>query len=627
MTTGGRPAPPKDKPTAPAPPPPPAWRRWLVPAGFVITAFLLFMPGLAGTKVIAVDYGALVGQMESSKVNTLVLNADGGITGIYAKSFKGGAEFTSRYPTAAENDPAFLAAATDTAKVPHFRATPMTQSILGGLLSFLPLILLIGYFVYVGRVARNGGGMLGGAIGRRKPRVIDAGRPTTKFTDVAGYTGVKQEIGEVVEFLRDAPKYAAAGAVGPKGVLMSGPPGTGKTLIARAVAGEAGVAFLPVTGSSFIELYVGVGASRVRDLFAEARKRSPSIIFIDEIDGIGQRRGSGLSGNDEREQTLNQLLAEMDGFDPSTGVVVLAATNRPETLDPALLRPGRFDRQVTVPLPNAAERAAILAVHVRGKQLAPAVDLEAVARSTPGFSGADLANLVNEAAIFAVRGNRVELTRDDFTGARDRVLLGQGLGSNFLLEDERRSVAFHESGHALVAALSPEADPVEKVTILPSGMALGVTEQLPEEERHLFTEERLRASLAVRLGGRAAELVVLGQGSTGASSDLASATQLATRMVSEFGLSPELGPIGYSSDGPRYLGQGGESHPYSEATQRIIDSEVARLLREAESTAVALLTEHRTALDALAAELIAHETVDGSVVRAVARGESLAVAG
>ncbi|WP_199240918.1 ATP-dependent zinc metalloprotease FtsH [Naasia lichenicola] len=598
-----------------------------MPAGFAITAFLLLMPNLFGAAAIAVDYGDLVGQLETKKVDTLVLSADGGITGVYVDGFEDGASFTSRYPTAAaQNDPDFLAAVTNPTIVPHFRAIPVAESFLSVLLSFLPLALLIGYFIYVGRVARKGGGMLGGAIGRMKPRVIDTERPTTKFSDVAGYAGVKKEISEVVDFLRDAPKYAAAGAVGPKGVLMSGPPGTGKTLLARAVAGEANVAFLPVTGSSFIELYVGVGASRVRDLFAEARKRSPSIIFIDEIDGIGQRRGNGqFGGNDEREQTLNQLLAEMDGFDPSTGVVVLAATNRPETLDPALLRPGRFDRQVTVPLPNAGERAEILAVHARGKKLAASVDLGAVARSTPGFSGADLANLVNEAAIFAVRDSRTELTREDFAGARDRILLGQRLGSNFLLEDERKSVAFHESGHALVAALTPGADPVDKVTILPSGMALGVTEQIPDEERHLYTEERLRASLAVRLGGRAAELVVFGQGSTGASNDLASATQLATRMVSEFGLSPELGPVGYSSDGPRYLGVGGgEAHAYGEATQRVIDTEVARLMREAEARAIRVLTENRAALDRLADELLAHETVDGAVVRAVAMGGSLA---
>ena len=293
-------------------------------------------------------------------------------------------------------------------------------------------------------------------------------------------------------------------------------------------------------------MFVGVGAARVRDTFAEARKRAPSIIFIDEIDAIGQRRGGGFGTNDEREQTLNQLLAEMDGFDSSTGVVVIAATNRPETLDAALLRPGRFDRVVTVPLPTQGERAAILAVHARDKHLAPDVDLGVTARATPGFSGADLANLINEAAIVAVRDGRAELTAADLSTARDRILLGQRQGGNFLLDNEKHSVAVHESGHALVAALSPAADPVDKVTILPSGMALGVTEQLPEAERHLYSEEQLTTQLVVRLGGRAAELVVFGEGSTGASNDLAGATELATRMVREFGLSPSLGPVGYS---------------------------------------------------------------------------------
>ena len=329
---------------------------------------------------------------------------------------------------------------------------------------------------------------------------------------------------------------------------MIGPPGTGKTLLARAVAGEASVPFFSVTGSSFVELFVGVGAARVRDLFSEARKRAPAIIFIDEIDAIGQRRaGSGAAvSNDEREQTLNQLLAEMDGFDVTQGIVVLGATNRPEVLDPALLRPGRFDRQVTIPLPTLSERAAILAVHCRGKKLGPDVDLNVVARGTPGFSGADLANLTNEAAINAVRDNREVLTAADFDTARDRILLGRREGSNVLLPEEKHSVAIHESGHALVAALSEHTDPVAKITILPAGQTLGVTEQLPLDERHLYREDYLNDSLAVRLGGRAAELVEFGQGSTGAANDLASATDLATKMVREFGLSPALGPVGLS---------------------------------------------------------------------------------
>jgi cell division protease FtsH len=426
-----------------------------------------------------------------------------------------------------------------------------------------------------------------------------------------------------VDFLRKPDRYTKVGALVPRGVLMVGPPGTGKTLLARAVAGEAGVPFFSVTGSSFVELFVGVGASRVRDLFEQARKRAPAIIFIDEVDAIGQRRAGGgaVVSNDEREQTLNQLLAEMDGFEPAAGVVVLAATNRPEILDPALLRPGRFDRQVTIPLPNVFERAAILAVHVRSKKLTPDVDLNAVARGTPGFSGADLANLANEAAIFAVRDNRETITAADFDAARDRIILGRREGSNVLLPEEKHAVAVHESGHALVAALADNTDPVAKVTILPAGQALGVTEQLPLVERHMYTEDYLHDSLAVRLGGRAAELVVLGQGSTGAANDLAGATDLATKMVREFGLSKALGPVGYPEGGSVFLGGGGapmSSRPFAEATQAEIDKEVAALLRQAEQRAVSLLTDNRGKLDALTNLLLEMETVDGAEVYRIA---------
>jgi cell division protease FtsH len=625
MTANARSGTSRDRPAAPAPPPPPGWRRFLIPVGIGLTLALLVVPRM-GPEPKAVDYGQLAQQVAAKDVESLQLSADGTITGTYVSSFEKGADFTSHYPTGLGGlDEAFLTQVRDPTVVPHFTATGAQGSFLATLLSFLPLLLFLAYFLYIGRAARRGaaGGGLAGlmGIGGSRAKVIDADRPTTTFADVAGYEGVKRDVTEVVDFLRNPGKYAAAGAIGPRGVLMSGPPGTGKTLLARAVAGEAAVPFFSITGSAFVELFVGVGASRVRDLFAEARKRAPSIIFIDEIDAIGQRRGSGLTSNDEREQTLNQLLAEMDGFDPSSGVVVLAATNRPETLDPALLRPGRFDRQVAVPLPTAPERRAILTVHARGKTLAADVDLDVTARLTPGFSGADLSNLLNEAAIVAVRDGRQEITAADLLQARDRTLLGQRQDTNFLLESEKRNVAVHESGHALVAALSPEADPVDRVTILPSGMALGVTEQLPEEERHLYSLGHLTTSLAVRLGGRAAELVVFGEGSTGASNDLAGATELATRMVREFGLSPALGPVGYGSATQQYLGDAPlTSRSYSEETQRVIDTEVARLLREAEATAVDLLRTHRDALDSLTRELLEHEMVNGDVVRSIAAG-------
>ena len=607
------PGPPKEPPQ-PTPPPPPAWRRWLLPIGMIILIGLLFWPSfLRSSPTTKYTYTTFQNQVIAGDVKSVSIDSNGAVTGKLAN----GKEFTSQLPTALDRSQITQQLNAHNVQI---TATQAGGGLLATLLpSLIWLILIVGLFVWTGRAARRSlAGGLGG-FGRSRAKVIEAERPTTRFTDVAGYDGVKQEISEVVDFLRDPQRYAAAGAQGPRGVLMVGPPGTGKTLIARAVAGEAQVPFLSVTGSAFVELFVGVGASRVRDLFADARKRAPSIIFIDEIDAIGGRRGGAAigGGNDEREQTLNQLLSEMDGFDQTAGVVVIAATNRPESLDPALLRPGRFDRQVIVPLPNQIERAAILAVHAKGKKLAPDVDLTLTARGTPGFSGADLANLINEAAIHAIRDNRTTITAADFDAARDRILLGTREASNVLLPEEKQSVAVHESGHALVAALSPNADPVSKVTILPAGMALGATHQLPEVERHLYSEAYLTDLLAVRLGGRAAELVVFGHGSTGAANDLAEATQLAVRMVREFGLSPALGPVGYSDQGAQYLGgpiQDGLRRPFSEETQRVVDQEVSRLLREAEERAVAMLNDHRDQLDWLAARLVETETVDGSVV-------------
>ncbi|MEV7929117.1 ATP-dependent zinc metalloprotease FtsH [Kitasatospora sp. NPDC088779] len=608
--TPGGPPPPK--------PPAPAMRRWLLPVAVLVTLLLLILFSRSGSTGASYGYTDFLNRVGAGQVKTVDITDTGGVTG----TLKDGTHFTSQIPTALDTSQLSGELAGQHVDVTASRSGG--SSIWSTLLLFLPLLLFGGLFLWSGRMAARslGGGL--SAIGRSRAKIIEAERPATRFADVAGYEGVKQEVSEVVDFLRSPERYAAAGAKGPRGVIMVGPPGTGKTLLARAVAGEAEVPFLSVTGSGFVEMFVGVGASRVRDLFDEARKRAPSIIFIDEIDAVGGRRAGGtrLGGNDEREQTLNQLLSEMDGFDPTTGIVVIAATNRPDALDPALLRPGRFDRQVTVPLPNQAERAAILAVHVRGKTLAPDADLNRIARGTPGFSGADLANLVNEAAINAVRADRATLTADDLDTARDRVLLGRRDSSNALLPEERHAVAVHESGHALTAALCEHADPVAKVTILPAGVSLGATEQLPEAERHLYTEGYLIDLITVQLGGRAAELVVFGEGSTGAANDLAHATGVATRMVREFGLSPELGPVGYSSGSPNYLGDGPEDlfrRPYSEQTQRAVDEAVARLLRRAECRAVDLLREHRHHLDELAALLVAQETVDGAVVLDILR--------
>ena len=599
---------PGDKPERGLAPRRPKWRWWLWPLALMLTSWLL-LGALSGGTGDQVDYSTFLKRVEAGEVEQVTVDPNGRVDG----EFRDGEVFRTQVPTAL--DTSGLTEQLEAADV-IVEATGPQSSLWQALLGLLPLLLIIGVFIYFSRRAR---GQLGGALGslgRAKTKVVDAERPSTRFSDVAGYEGVKREVGEIIDYLKDPKRYQQAGAIGPRGVLMVGPPGTGKTYLARAVAGEADVPFLPVTGSSFVEMFVGVGASRVRDLFAEARKRSPAIIFIDEIDAIGQRRSNGSAiSNDEREQTLNQLLAEMDGFDPSDGVVVLAATNRPETLDPALLRPGRFDRQVIVPLPTQAERRAILDVHTRDKRLAADVDLDLVARGTPGFSAAELANLANEAALFSVRAGRSELTAADFDAARDRIILGRNEGSNVLLPDEKRAVAVHESGHALVAALCAHADPVHKVTILPAGMSLGATHQLPIDERHLHTESYLQDSLAVRLGGRAAELVVFGEGSTGAANDLVNATALATRMVRDFGLSPEIGPVGYGSSAPMYLGgQELRSREHSEVTQHLMDREVSRLLREAEQRAIDLLRSHRPELDRLTALLLQQETVDGRVV-------------
>ncbi len=586
-------------------------------------ALYLFLPGIHTTSTVSLSYSGFLSKAASRQVKTVQIGspASGSNTNITG-TLTNGKSFTTTGPPDTSSLNATLRADGVKSVTYSQPSTGLGTEILYWLILLAPLIFVFWLFR---RMSRGAGGAFQGVlgVGRSRAKVFDAERPNTKFGDVAGYSGAKQEISEIIDFLRNPARYQRAGAMAPRGVLMVGPPGTGKTLLARAVAGEASVPFFSVTGSSFVEMFVGVGAARVRDLFGEARKRAPCIIFVDEVDAIGQRRaGSGqVVANDEREQTLNQLLAEMDGFDMAQGIVVLAATNRPEVLDPALLRPGRFDRQITIPLPTLDERAAILAVHCRDKKLASDVDLTVVARGTPGFSGADLANLANEAAIFAVRGNRDVITAADFDDARDRILLGRREGSNVLLPEEKHAVAVHEAGHALVAALSEHADPVAKVTILPAGQALGVTQQLPLIERHLYGEDYLHDSLAVRLGGRAAELVELGQGSTGAANDLSTATDMATRMVREFGLSDRIGPVGYPQGGSVFLGGGGNglsSRPFAESTQAAIDSEVARLLREAEQTAVGLIRSHRDMLGQLVALLLEHETVDGREVYRIA---------
>ena len=454
---------------------------------------------------------------------------------------------------------------------------------------------------------------------RSKAKVHITEKPTTTFADVAGYDGVKQEIRELVDFLKNPARFRSIGARTPKGVLLVGPPGTGKTLVARAVAGEAGVPFITITGSEFMEMFVGVGAARVRDLFDTARQNKPSIVFVDEIDAIGRKRGAGLGGgHDEREQTLNQLLSEMDGFEAAEGIVVLAATNRPDILDPALLRAGRFDRQVVIPLPTLDERLSVLQVHCRDKKIGSDADLATLARGTPGMSGADLENLVNEAALIAVRRESPEISNADLEAARDRVLLGLRRTSLALSDEEKRIVAYHEAGHALLAELLPNADPVHKVTILPTGMALGATQQLPVEERQLQQRPFLDDALAVRLGGRAAEELVFGVPSTGAQDDLTAATELASRMVREWGMSDAIGQMAWGPRGPVFLGEELiHTRDYSDETARVIDEEVARILTEQSARARAVLSGHRASLEAVASALAAQETLDGAEVKAL----------
>jgi cell division protease FtsH len=596
------------------------WRRWLFPAALAAGFLTLLTLPRAAAPGTALSYTRFLTDVGTGSVRAVTIAPAGQVTG----SLAGGHPFTTTIPVALGGNGLAGDLAAHHVQVTATAATsPSLLSVLAGL---LPLLLIGGLLYFVIRSARRhaaggvgGLGGLGGVI-KARARVIDAERPATRFADVAGYSAAKTEIGEIVDYLRDPGRYHRAGARGPRGVLMAGPPGTGKTLLARAVAGEARVPFFSVSGSGFVEMFVGVGAARVRDLFEQARTRGPAIVFIDEIDALGARRDhGGLAGSDEREQTLNQLLAEMDGFEDSAGVVVLAATNRPDALDPALRRPGRFDREVIVPLPNRAERRAILAAHARGKTLGPDTDFDEVAAATPGFSGADLANLVNEAAVTAVRAGRISLTAADFADARDRVLLGTRHTSP-LTPGELATVAVHEAGHALVATLSPHADPVSRVTVLGAGQALGLTEMLPADDRRLYGERYLADTLAVRLGGRAAERLIRGEASTGAADDLASATALATQMVRELGLSDKIGPVSYTGqfDGHPAFGQRG----YSEHTQWLVDQEVADLLTSAEARARDLLTEHKEALNQLTAALLEQETVSGDQVRAIARATS-----
>ena len=497
----------------------------------------------------------------------------------------------------------------------------------GVLISWFPMLLLIGVWIFFMRQMQGGSGKAMG-FGKSKAKLLTetAGRVT--FDDVAGVDEAKQEVEEVVEFLKDPQKFQRLGGKIPKGCLLVGPPGTGKTLLARAIAGEANVPFFTISGSDFVEMFVGVGASRVRDMFEQGKKNAPCIIFIDELDAVGRHRGAGLGGgNDEREQTLNQMLVEMDGFESNEGVILVAATNRPDVLDPALLRPGRFDRQVVVPNPDILGREKILNVHMRKVPLAPDVDARVIARGTPGFSGADLANLINEAALMAARTSKRLVTMADFEAAKDKVMMGAERRSMVMSDDEKKLTAYHEAGHALVGIYVPKHDPLHKVTIIPRGRALGVTMSLPERDRYSYSKLELESKLAMMFGGRLAEELIFGSENvtTGAGNDIQQATNMARRMVTEYGFSDKLGPLRYTeNDEEIFLGRSVTQHKnVSDETAALIDSEIRSLIEKAEQQGRKILTDHKDELEAIAQALLEYETLSGVDITALLKGEPI----
>jgi cell division protease FtsH len=502
---------------------------------------------------------------------------------------------------------------------------PKDPTYMVSLLTWLPFLILAAVWVFFFRQMQSGGNKAL-SFGKSKARLSSSQAKKVTFKDVAGVDEAKEELAEIIEFLKEPQKFQKLGGKIPKGVLLMGPPGTGKTLLARAISGEANVPFFSISGSDFVEMFVGVGASRVRDLFEQGKKNAPCIIFIDEIDAVGRHRGAGLGGgHDEREQTLNQLLVEMDGFESNEGVILIAATNRPDVLDPALLRPGRFDRRVVVPRPDVKGREEILRVHTRKIPLAEDVSLEVLARATPGFSGADLANLVNEAALAAARINKKVVFMDDFEGSKDKVLMGSERRSLIISETEKRLTAYHEAGHALVAYFMPHADPLHKVTIIPRGMALGVTQQLPIDDRHNYTREYLESTLSVMMGGRVSEKMFMNVLTTGAGDDLNKATDMVRKMVCDWGMSDRLGPLTFGrKDQEIFLGRDIVQHKdYSEETAELIDEELKKFAREAYERAEHVISSNREALERVALALLEYEVLDGEEVATLVKGASV----
>jgi cell division protease FtsH len=579
---------------------------WLVISLVMIMLFNMMTQKSQDLK--PVPYTTFIAALEEGEVVDVTIQGSN-VSGTYGDG--------SSFKTYAPNDPDLISMLRDQNVVINAEPDETNSFWMTMLVSWGPILLLIAVWIFFMRQMQSGGGKAM-SFGKSRAKLLNETQAKITFDDVAGIDEAKNELEEVVAFLKDPKKFSRLGGRIPKGVLLVGAPGTGKTLLGRAIAGEAGVPFFSISGSDFVEMFVGVGASRVRDLFVQGKKNAPCIIFIDEIDAVGRHRGAGMGGgHDEREQTLNQLLVEMDGFESNEGVILIAATNRPDVLDPALLRPGRFDRQVVVPLPDIRGRAKILQVHARKVPLAKDVDLEVIAKGTPGFSGADLENLINEAALLAARADKNEVNREDIESAKDKVLMGAERRSMVITEEEKKVTAYHETGHALVAMYIPEADPVHKVSIIPRGRAMGVTMYLPTEEKYNETKDGLNIKICTLLGGRVAEELIFDSITSGASNDLERVTLIARKMVCEWGMSDKLGPLAFGEkEGEVFLGRDfGHVKNYSEATARVIDDEIQRIVEENHVRTREILTQHKDALVEVAEALLERENMDGSEIR------------
>ena len=583
---------------------------WLVISLMMVMLFQMFKH--PDRSKVNVSYSDFLNMVDSGGVNQVTIQGEN-ITGMSGQG---------PFKTYAPKDPELITMLRS--KGVAITAKPMEESPwFQVFLSWVPMLLLIGVWIFFMRQMQAGGGKAM-SFGKSRARLMTDAQEKVTFEDVAGIDEAKEELGEIVDFLSDPKKFTRLGGRIPKGVLLVGAPGTGKTLLARAIAGEAGVPFFTISGSDFVEMFVGVGASRVRDLFNQGKKNAPCIIFIDEIDAVGRHRGAGLGGgHDEREQTLNQLLVEMDGFESNEGVILISATNRPDVLDPALLRPGRFDRQVVVPVPDLKGREGILKVHLRKKMVADNLDTSVLARGTPGFTGADIENMVNEAALMAARRGKDKIELDDFEDAKDKVLMGAERKSMIISEEEKKITAYHESGHTLVARLLPDTDPIHKVTIIPRGRALGLTQQLPVDERHTYPKEHLLNNIAILMGGRAAEKIVLGTETTGAGNDIERASELARKMVCDFGMSEELGPLSFGKKEEQiFLGRELSQHrDYGEDTAKKIDSEVRRIVTNGYDITCQLIKDNLNIIHNMANALLEKETLNGKDIDEIMAGD------